>query len=71
MKRVYSFLSLVMAVVLTCAASITYAQCDNDTFIYGGKSSGHKAAGDETVKLRHIAKEFHGFGIAFADYVCS
>ena len=40
MKRVYSFLSLVMAVVLTCAASITYAQCDNDTFIYGGKSSG-------------------------------
>lgn len=40
MKRVYNFLTLVLTMVLTLSLSMTYAQCDNDTFIYGGKKSG-------------------------------
>lgn len=40
MKRVYNFLTLVLTVALTCALSMTYAQCDNNTFIYGQKGSG-------------------------------
>lgn len=40
MKRVYNFLTLVLTVALSCALSMTYAQCDNNTFIYGQKGSG-------------------------------
>ncbi len=40
MKRVYNLITFVFAVVLTCAFSTIYAQCNNNTFLYGGKNSG-------------------------------
>lgn len=40
MKRLYNFLTLVLTMVLTLSLSMSYAQCDNNTFLYGGKKSG-------------------------------
>ena len=40
MKRVYSFISFVMIIALTCIISTSYAQCDKNTFIYGSKNAG-------------------------------
>lgn len=40
MKRVYSFISFVLIAFLTCALSMSYAQCDQNTFVYGSKNAG-------------------------------
>ena len=40
MKRVYNFLVLVLMLALSGTVSTTYAQCNNDVMLYGGKASG-------------------------------
>lgn len=44
MKRVYNLISLLMVVALSCALSMSYAQCDgNNSYLYGGKSGSCKS----------------------------
>ena len=40
MKRVYNFIVLVLVLALSGAVSTTYAQCNNDVMLYGGKATG-------------------------------
>lgn len=40
MKRVYNFITFVLTVALTCAFTMTYAQCNDNSFLYGSKKSG-------------------------------